>query len=112
MQESSKIESLEYDKRQYLIMLEKITFWQKAKFPLGELVTDLEALTNLLKLADEGWKQDFMKKVWVLDTVYAVALDEGRDFYTFDDEKLINETISFLKDQSEQAIQGIQDTLG
>lgn len=111
MEQAPKTEDLEYDIRQYTVMLDKLRSWEQTNFPLGELVTDLEALTAVLKLVNEDWKQDFIRKVGTLEEVYAYALFKERDYYTSDDEKLIAEAILFLKEKAQQALLGVGQAL-
>ena len=65
---------------------------------LGRLVADVEAgIDALFDVADSEWVEE-LRSAWSgLETVYALALDEGRSALTDEERRDIDETIAELR---------------
>ncbi len=88
---------LEYDERQYSLMLQKISAFERGDLYLVHLIGDLNGLLDVLTGHDLEWQQTFTGYWWDLEQVYAVAMDEDRSHFDRDDQKIISEALEGLK---------------
>ncbi len=89
--------NLEYDIRQYDLMLNVIKDYKEGKKSLKQLIDDLDGLLNVLENAEQKWKDEFHNEWWNLEQVYAVNDYRGRNPYSNEDMKIINEAINKLE---------------
>ena len=87
----------EYDQRQYRLMKQRILNYERGEITLNTLIVDLEVLLGVLHMDDEEWKQSFRSAWWILEEVYAVALDRERDTLSLEDRELIKKSIDKLR---------------
>ncbi|KKT48580.1 MAG: hypothetical protein UW40_C0038G0002 [Parcubacteria group bacterium GW2011_GWF2_44_17] len=87
----------EYDQRQYRLMEERMLNYERGEITLNTLIVDLEVLLGVLHMDDEEWKQSFRSAWWILEEVYAVALDRERDTLSLEDRELIKKSIDKLR---------------
>ena len=88
----------EYDKRQLLIMLERIKAFKSNKLYLHDLINDISALISVLELINEDWKSECRSWWCDLEVVYAVALDQNQDpFASTENTKIISSAVNHIE---------------
>jgi hypothetical protein len=95
---------LEYDLRQYKLMLSAIHDYQRGTVKLGRLISDLDALRDALQNPSQSWLGEFESAWGKLEDVYAGMLDEERTQFDETDRRLINEGVSKLTSLIESKI--------
>lgn len=86
----------EFDMCQLNIMIKKILGFKSGKFPLGDLIYDLEALLNTMEDNDDIWKKKF-RSYWAdLEIIYALALEKDNLNFCAKDQKNITDAIENL----------------
>jgi hypothetical protein len=68
-------EDAEREKRQLVLMRERVATFRSGASSLGQTIADLEGLVNALSLAPEDWRDRVIEQWSVLEIAYAVALD-------------------------------------
>jgi len=94
-----------YNCRQFKLMEERIELFEQDKINFGQLICDLRSLLDCLKEVDEEWKNNFHSEWFVLEQVYAVALNRGGIQKIENGEKFIFKSLSAMK----QLLQEIKD---
>ena len=87
----------EYDLRQYRLMADRLTGFEKRTINLRRLINDLEALLDVLQASDETWKEVFRSEWAKLEDIYAVTLDRGENVLLPEDQKLVEKAVQNLK---------------
>ncbi len=64
----------EYDERQLKLMCESLASFEKNQIGLGSLVGNLEFLLNAMESVDEGWENEFLKEVTILESINAIQM--------------------------------------
>ena len=85
----------EYDERQINLMKDKLNSFISSKISFKELIDDLRALLNCLQSVDMTWKELFYEHWFILEQVYAVALDRNESIDNYND--YLSESIKQLK---------------
>ncbi|MDM1546234.1 hypothetical protein HX037_10205 [Ignatzschineria indica] len=85
----------EYDERQINLMKDKLNSFISSKISFKELIDDLRALLNCLQSVDMAWKELFYEYWFILEQVYAVALDRNESIDNYND--YLSESIKQLK---------------
>jgi hypothetical protein len=63
---------------------------------IGSLVGTLEALNCALEGSDAVWRDLFSKGWWVLESAYALALDQGRTRFSEEELSVLNREVRDL----------------
>jgi hypothetical protein len=96
----------DYDQRQYQLMIDQITKFNKGDLKFGALVSALKGLLAALQGAETGWKESFINDWGTMETIYAMALNRaevgldektGSITFTNDEHSLIRESIENLQ---------------
>ncbi len=87
----------EFDKRQLNIMLEKIDAFVNNQLEIEFLLNDLEALLKILETIDNDWRKKFYAEWLNIEEMYAYALSEERKFLNKDEQEVIYDSISKIK---------------
>jgi hypothetical protein len=93
-----------YNQRQYQLMLDRISQYERGKLRIGSLIDDLWALLSVLENATTTWRESFVAEWGDLEQVYAVALDRNRDLDAEDD-AIIASALAALKSLIAQVIE-------
>jgi hypothetical protein len=72
---SADEESIERERRQLRLMLDRLDRFRSGELSIGPVIKDLKALLNELQLANEDWRQEFIDAWSALEIPYAVAVD-------------------------------------
>lgn len=72
---SDEAEVIERERRQLVLMQERVAGFRSSDVSLGSLIADLEGLLEARALASEQWVDDFRSAWGDLEISYAVALD-------------------------------------
>lgn len=86
-----------YDQRQFSLMIEHLRRFEEGASDLSSLIAGLDALLNCLEAPDEEWKQRFRSEWWTLEQVYAVALHHGQTELPAEEEVLVNQAVTNMK---------------
>lgn len=62
----------EYDKRQLMLMLECLCYFEGNGTDLSSVISSLEFLLNALDKVDEEWEGNFLKEMTMLETISAL----------------------------------------
>jgi hypothetical protein len=87
----------EYDQRQYGLMLDRLTAFERGAVSLDKLVADLEGLLNALEVAELSWKQTFRHYWGTLETGRAIASSEGTTAFTAEASRALRDAAAHLK---------------
>lgn len=87
----------EYDQRQYRLMLDRITAFERGAVSLDKLVVDLEGLLNALEVAEHSWKETFRHYWGTLETGRAFALSEGISNFSAEASRALRDAAAHLK---------------
>ncbi len=87
----------EYDERQYQLMREFISAYERRNLPLINLIGKLEALLGCLQNVSSDWRNDFLKQWGVLEDVYSVSVDQGTTYLNDEAHLLITSALSEIK---------------
>lgn len=68
-------EQADPERRQLLLMLDRLDRFRGGELSIGPVINDLEALLYELELVDEPWRDEFVEGWSLLEIPYAVALD-------------------------------------
>lgn len=95
-------DSVGYDERQLLLMLENLILFEKDQIDLCSSVGSLEFLLSSLETIDEKWEAEFLKEITTLETLNATeilkeAKDETYEVESCKRNSLINKAINQLK---------------
>lgn len=85
----------EYDERQINLMKDKLNSFILRKISLKELIDDFKALLSCLQSVDMAWKELFYEHWFILEQVYAVALDRNESIDNYNE--YLSESIKQLK---------------
>lgn len=88
---------IEYNKRQYRLILRKIDDYGRGAIKLGELVGDLDALRLALQNPSDHWLREFESAWGKLEDVFAVMLDESRSEFDAIDTELISNALRDIR---------------
>ena len=89
---------IEYDRRQYDLMLDRLRAFTRGAVSLRKLIEDLRSLAEALEDPPLGWKEDFLSDWWTLEQVYAVAVDRDElDNLSAESQVLIDGAVAALK---------------
>jgi hypothetical protein len=72
---SDEVEHIERERRQLVLMQERIAKFRAGDVSLGTLISDLEGLLEARERASDSWIDDFRSAWGDLEIPYAVALD-------------------------------------
>lgn len=75
-------EQLACERRQLLLMRDRLAGFTARALSLPLLINDLEALVWELELASDDWKDGFLMEWGELEIAYSVALDRGEAIRT------------------------------
>ena len=99
----------ERERRQYLLMQDKINEFQANKISIGAVVDSLRSLLDNVPEAPPEWRENFMRDWWTLEQVYAFELDQGDpDNLSEEATSMFDEGIQCLKALVEQALRDVQ----
>ncbi|WP_347017215.1 hypothetical protein H2788_06275 [Acinetobacter seifertii] len=93
----------EHNERQYNLMLDMIFEFKKEKIGIKQLILSLKSLCNALESVPESWKNSFNEEWFILETVYALALDRQEEsldkkfILTSEEINIINNTLVNLQ---------------
>ncbi len=90
------IKTLAYNKRQIVIMEEKIALYYQGKIFLLQLFNDLFNMMQCLKEVSGEWKWEVICYINRIDSIYAFADSENRNC-TDDDQKKIDEYVGIIQ---------------
>ena len=85
--------SSEYDQRQYQLMAKSVQQFKEGELDIYNLISIIEALLDVLQMADEKWKDDVRNEWWTLEQVYAVAVHKGQTTLSPEDIDLVLEAV-------------------
>jgi|ERR1700720_639227 len=95
---------LERDSRQYQLMLDRLSAFERKAIGLPDLVEDLRSLIDALSSTNR-WAQELLSDWWTLEQVYAVAIDRDQlQSLPQDSEDLVKEAITALRDLLARAV--------
>ena len=84
--------------REYELIRTSIEQFEAGGASLERLITDLDsAWNNLARTAEPTWRKELRRQWAVLEEVYAVCLDEGRDHLEKVEQQLVEKTVENLK---------------
>jgi|SRR5581483_1222555 hypothetical protein len=89
---------LTYDQRQYKLMTESLDLYLARKISLGTLIARLEGLVDVLEEPDPNWRRAFLRKMGVLEDVYAAMLDRQAEQLDVEGERLVAEATTALSE--------------
>jgi hypothetical protein len=89
---------LTYDQRQYKLMAESLDLYLARKISLGTLIARLEGLVDVLEEPDPNWRRAFLRKMGVLEDVYAAMLDRQAEQLDVEGERLVAEATRALSE--------------
>jgi hypothetical protein len=104
MNEEKREYELEYDERQYNLMMDRIQAFKGGKLYLSSLINDLNALLNALILPDEEWKDTFISFVNDIDALHAVAIDREKSFLSPESQVYVIEDVDRLEKMVSQKL--------
>lgn len=88
----------EYDCRQLKKMRQQISAFEAQQLGLGPLIADLEFLLNAMESVDKRWRQQVSDQVFILEEIYADALDNSDpNSLTQESQLLVSSTINKIK---------------
>jgi hypothetical protein len=87
----------EHNKRQYQLMLDRLTAFEKGQIPLDTLVVDLEGLLNALEGVTIAWRQTFLHDWGKLEDERAYALFKNVKIMDEETSQRIRPAVSNLK---------------
>lgn len=87
----------EYDQRQYALMTNALVQYEKGEINLPSLISGLEALLAALTASDEDWNDSFRSEWWILENIYAVAMERNQQELSPQDEGEIAKAILAMK---------------
>src|ERR1043166_8465956 len=82
--ETDEQEMVDFDQRQYRLMLDRLVAFDEGRIRLDTLVDDLEGLLNILAEPDPAWKRTFLGFWGELEEERAYAL--FKEIKAFDEE--------------------------
>jgi hypothetical protein len=88
---------MDYDARQFNLMIETLNAYEKKAINLGHLVSSLDGLQNALEGVNSQWKNAFLKQWGVLEDVYAAILDKNLKEPPDEYKHLIEEAIQKIR---------------
>lgn len=65
---------IDYDKRQYQLMADCLQLFETKKLSLGDLISRLKGLLEVIEITDIPWKEKVRNEWWKLEQVYADAI--------------------------------------
>ncbi len=79
----------EYDRRQLILMLEHVKFFENKQIDLSSLIGSLEFLLNALEKVDEDWEEEFVNEITTLETINAIEIikESGEQISEIQDDK-------------------------
>jgi hypothetical protein len=102
--------AFDYDLRQYKLMWELLTAFERGSINLRKLIEDLRSLLEALERPNPSWEKEFRADWWTLEQVYAAAIDRGAcDPLPEGSQALVVEAILSLKDLILKAIDSSQE---
>jgi hypothetical protein len=87
----------EHNKRQYQLMLNRLTAFEEGQIPLDTLVVDLEGLLNALEGVTVPWRQTFLHDWGKLEDERAYALFKNVKILDEETSQRIRPAVSNLK---------------
>lgn len=87
----------EYDKRQLVLILQKIHAFKNGNLYLADLINDLGALVSVLTFEDQAWKDIFIGHWGDLEQVGAVALYREKVQLEPESQKSVLATVEILE---------------
>ena len=87
----------EHDQRQLNRMKEQVSNFGGGNIGLGPLIGDLEFLLNAMESADRDWKKKLDEQIFILEEVYADALDRNIKEFEPESQALISKAIEAIK---------------
>lgn len=88
---------LEFDQRQYRLMLATLDSFLDGKSHIDVAISSLEGLLNALKHRDDAWKQSFLRLWGRLEDERAVALFRGAEVLDADSTQRTYDAANQLK---------------
>ena len=76
------VEMSDRERRQFELMQQRIDALRRGESPVGPVIADLEALVGALEETPGEWRDSFVEQWSVLETAYAVALDQQQPLPT------------------------------
>lgn len=87
----------EYDQRQLNRMKEQVSNFESGNIGLGPLIGDLGFLLSAMESADRDWKKQLDEQIFMLEEIYADALDKNIKHFEPESQALVSKTIETLK---------------
>src|SRR5688572_29063623 len=103
---------LDYNERQYRLMLNRLVAFEQGKLPLDSLVIDLEGLLNALEGVEFSWKQEFLHEWGTLEEGRAYALFKSLSAFDEEASETLRAAVARLKLQVLEKIDDPADHAG
>jgi hypothetical protein len=94
----------EYDRRQLTTMHQQLEAYDVGHADLSTLISNLEALQNLLETMPASWRASFREQWGILEQVYSVAVVREQPIESTENKALISPALVRMRTMIDEAL--------